>query len=156
MENFKQPASFKNDPVTITVGAKNKAILIADLAYGKKKEFFALLVKLWFERETAPASADLLREQVQRMITPEFQVAEAIKKIETDLLSLYDSQKEDQVIALLVLLTGGQLSEEEIQNDLGGDEAINLLVWLLNRNLEARKNLNASLNSILSPTGKSI
>lgn len=155
MSDFQQPKSFRTPPIDIEVGAgdSKRTIKISDLPYGRRSELFQKLVSIWFGNETAPASASLLREQTIAIVESEkISVVDAIKKIQDQIIDLYGSNNTDNVIDLLVLCTSGQLDRDYIANEMGSDEAINLLVWLLNRNLEARKNLNASLRTILNPS----
>jgi len=153
MSDFTQPRSFRSPPETITVGEPGRPVIIRDLKYGKRKELQKYLMGLWFDRETLPTATKLFGNQVAGMIsTGKMDVTEAITKIRGDLLKAYESGEEaDHVAGLLGFCTDGQVTPE-ILAEMGGGEAIQLLVWLLDRHLQTEKNLDASLNSILNPT----
>lgn len=150
MESFEQPISFRTKPAKVKIGSKEKIIIVSDIPYGKKKELFSLLNRIWFEQETAPVAADLLREEAALRMAPATSIVEMMQKIQEDISKIYGAQT-DRIVELLKLMTSDQITDEDVE-DMEGDEIYSLAVWLINRNLESRKNLNASLSSILTPT----
>ena len=162
-EQYKQPQTFRSEPTEIRIGLKGKIVKIEDLPYGKHKELMRYLFDLWYAEQTAPITArmfaGLLRKRLvdgkaeakDGEVLQQGTIAEAVKSIGDDLFSVYSRANSDQVADLLILCSGEQITKQDIETDMGADECRALLVWLLDRNTVSRKNLMASLSSILNP-----
>jgi hypothetical protein len=144
------PKSFRSQPVKIKVGSSQREIEIKDLSYGKHQEFMALITgiqlriraTLKFEEVADSLIVDRIRKGEQP-IDAANSIAAQINK---NLLDMPNNER----VKLLTLLTGEQLTEKEIVDDIETDEFFQLLQWLIEKNLRAEKNFEASLNTILN------
>ena len=164
-----QARNFRNKPEEIVVGDQDKRITIRDMKYAKYRELMQMMFELQFEAQTLPAvSKQFTAVLMRRLLSEQSEkkadagsddviedlhksIVQHTSEIKDELQEVYMHANTDQVEKLLTLCTEGQLDPDYIQNHIESGEARNLLSWLIDRHLLARKNLQASLRSILSP-----
>lgn len=155
MSEFQQPKSFRHQPeeIEIDLDGQAKKIAIKDLRYGKEKALFEILVKIWFQNVSAQPMGRLFEQQAIMRMDGQKDLSEVVQSIQNDIVGMIANAKEDQIKAILSLCTDGQVTSEDVDM-MGAMEVRDLVTYLLNRNLESRKNLNASLSTILSQEGQ--
>lgn len=147
--------SFRNQPVKIGVGpfdtdGNQKQLSVSDISYGKHKDFMQVITNIWMRMQTMPKTTALFEQMVQIKVGQGVSVNEAVNSICTDVAAIYKNMTGDEKKELLKLLTDNQLTDTEI-DELQTTELHDLLLWLIERNLRAEKNFEASLISILIP-----
>jgi len=160
MSEYNTPKSFRNQSIKIAIGpydenGKQKQIEVSDLPYGKHKEFIKKISAIWMRSKVIPATGEMFNQILTKQISTGKQPIDAIEEISKHVLSIFEGSTDDEKISLLKLLTSDQVTDVDIEK-MTGPEINGMLIFLIERNLESEKNLEASLNSILSQTGQTI
>lgn len=145
---------FRNPPVEIGVGdfdkdGKQKQIKISDIPYGKHNEFMQLLSAIWMRTKIVPKTAELFDVLIRNKVAKGEDVSTAVQSLVEATGSICKEATEDERVKLLSILTDDQINSKNI-GKLQVSEVFNLLSWLIDRNLQAEKNFEASLNSTLN------
>lgn len=160
MSDILELKKFRNDSVEIGIGdfdqqsGKQKQIKISDIPYGKHNEFMQLLSAIWMRAKIVPKTAELFDVLIRNKVASGLDVAPAVQSLVEATGSICKEATEDERVKLLSILTGNQINAENV-NELQVTEVFNLLSWLIDRNLQAEKNFEASLNSTLNQTKQS-
>lgn len=146
--------SFRSQPTKVRVGDSDKdgkqlELTIRDISYGKHTEFKQILSNVWMKVQTAPKTAKYFDEIIKKQVESGMSISESINSIICSVSEIYKTLNEDDKTHLLSILTDDQINKENI-NDLQACEVYGLLTWLIERNLQAEKNFEASLSSILN------
>lgn len=149
---------FRNPPVEIGIGdfdadGAQKKIKVSDIPYGKHAEFMQLLSAIMMRSKIVPKTAELFDVLIKNKVASGLDVAPAVQSLVDSIGSICREATEDERVKLLSILTGDQINAENVGN-LQVTEVFNLLSWLIDRNLQAEKNFEASLNSTLNQNQK--
>lgn len=155
MSNIQNPQSFRNQPVSIGVGpfdehGKQKQIEISDLPYGKHKEFMQIINSIFLRIQTIPKTIELFDIIAKKLVESGKTAFEAVQAIDDQIKNIYAATTDDEKLTLMKLLTLDQV-DSELMDKMQVTEVHSLLSWLIERNLIAEKNFEASLSSILIP-----
>lgn len=145
---------FRNSPVEIGIGdfdthGKQKQIKISDIQYGKHNEFMQLLSAIWMRTQIVPKTVELFDMLIRNKVSKGEDVGVAVQSLVDATGSICKEATEDERVKLLSILTDDQINAKNI-GKLQVTEVFNLLSWLIDRNLQAEKNFEASLNSTLN------
>jgi len=147
--------NFRNKPVDIEVGDSDKdgkrlRLTIRDIKYNEHTKFKQVMSNLWMKAQAAPQTAKYFDELVRQQVAKGISIEDTINSIVGSVTEVYKSINEDDKVELLEILTEGQINKKNIKI-LQACEVYNLLSWLIERNMSAEKNFEASLNFILNP-----
>lgn len=151
--------SFRSEPVNVLIGdadkdGKRKEIIVRDITYGKHNRFKQILSNVWMKVQTAPQTAKYFDEIIRNHVAKGESIPDAINSIVNSISEIYKTLTEDDKVELLGILTDGQITKK-VAESLQVGEVYSLLTWLIDRNLRAEKNFEASLNTTLMTNGSS-
>ena len=152
MAETNKPMSFKVEPIDIEVGSENTKITIKDLSLEAEHNLYRKIGKIMFDKAAIPVAAKGMSSVIQRRMLEEKMSAEdATAEFIENLSELYTNLNTSDVNELLKVVTDNQITDDIIKT-MGSQERKNMLMFLLDRQFAALKNLHASLSTILSPT----
>jgi hypothetical protein len=108
-----------------------------------------LLSIIWMRIQVVPKTAELFDMLIKNKVATGQDVGPAVQSLIDATGTICKEMADDERVKLLSILTEDQINAENV-NDLQVTEVFNLLVWLIDRNLQAEKNFEASLNSTLN------
>lgn len=151
MSDFKQPHSFRQMPVTVTIGSDDnkKEIQLGNLSWAEHKKLMSKIYSIVFDTSALPVIIENIGNTVQTKVSGKnVDPLEAINSLMETITEKVMQQNDTAVTELLEILTQGKLTEQDT-GMMQAAEILGLISFLLNRHFEPVKNFNASLSSTL-------
>lgn len=146
--------NFRVEPVTVEIGEKKKAIILRDLPYDKQCKLLNKIGSIVFSKDAFPTIIGGIETSIkQQMVEEQKGMVDAIDLFIEKVTDMSTKMNTEHVAELIKLATDDKVTDEDIQ-DMGSQEQAGFVSFLISRQFEALKNLNASLATILSPTKK--